>query len=122
MSPAPTASAAALALAAASPATAANFDGRWTMVAETTDGHCGIIQVPFGIRGGRMFATGGSFASHPIQLGGRVSRSGEVRMRAVTGPRIANGTGRFGRIEGRGTWSGSGPSGLCSGVWTASRY
>jgi hypothetical protein len=64
---------------------------------------------------------GGAFVSYPIQLGGRVSASGQVRMNAVAGPRIAHGTGRFSRFRGSGTWSGNGPSGLCSGVWSAIR-
>jgi hypothetical protein len=58
---------------------------------------------------------------HPIQLGGRVSASGHVRMNVVAGSRIAHGTGRFSRFRGSGTWAGSGPSGLCSGVWSAIR-
>ena len=40
---------------------------------------------------------------------------------AVAGPRIAHGTGRFGRFRGSATWAGTGPSGLCSGVWSAIR-
>lgn len=117
-----------LALAAASamagmalPASAARFDGTWSMVAQTTRGHCGVIQVGFAVRGGRIVSTGGSFAFYPIDLGGRVSGSGQVRMIAVAGPRIARGAGRLTYLRGRGTWAGSGPSGLCSGVWTASR-
>ena len=34
---------------------------------------------------------------------------------------IASGTGRFNRVQGSGTWAGSGPSGLCSGIWNAVR-
>jgi hypothetical protein len=96
------------------------------MVAVTTHGHCGQIPIGFGISRSRIYSTGGSFfgtrfASYPIQLAGRVSPSGQVRMTAVAGPRIAQGTGRFNRFRGSGTWAGTGPSGLCSGVWSASR-
>jgi hypothetical protein len=105
----------------APPAIAANFDGNWSMVAETTRGHCGTIEIGLGINRGRIFSTGGSFAFYPIQLGGRVSASGQVRMDAVAGPRTAHGTGRFGASRGSGTWAGRGPSGLCSGVWSANR-
>lgn len=101
---------------------AGRYDGNWTMVAQTTRGHCGVISVGMGIAGGRIFSTSGSFAFNPIRLGGRVSSSGATRMTAVTGPRLARGTGRFTRTQGRGTWSGTGPSGLCSGVWTATRW
>lgn len=105
----------------APPASAARFDGNWSMVAETTRGHCGTIAVGLGINRGRIFSTGGSFAFYPIRLGGRVSGSGQVTMKAIAGPRIANGTGRFGQVRGSGTWAGRGPSGLCSGVWSANR-
>jgi hypothetical protein len=103
------------------PAIAAQFDGNWSMVAVTTRGHCGEIPIGLGISRGRIYSTGGSFVSYPIQLGGRVSASGKVRMDAVAGPRIAHGTGRFGRFRGSGTWAGTGPSGVCSGVWSAIR-
>jgi hypothetical protein len=110
----------------ASPAIAAQFDGHWRMVAVTTSGHCGEIPIDVGISRGRIYSTGGSsfgtaFAHYPIQLVGRVSASGQVRMNAVAGPRIAQGTGRFGRLQGSGTWSGTGPSGVCSGIWNAVR-
>jgi hypothetical protein len=29
--------------------------------------------------------------------------------------------GRFNRLRGSGTWAGTGPSGVCSGVWNAIR-
>lgn len=106
---------------AAAPATAANFDGEWSMVAVTTRGHCGTVDIGLGIKRGRLYATGGFFAFYPITITGRVSGSGHAQLSAVAGPRVARGTGRFGREGARGTWSGRGPSGLCSGVWRASR-
>jgi hypothetical protein len=106
----------------APPANAAPFDGTWNMLVVTTSGHCGRIPIGLGISHGRIFSTGGRFARYPIQLAGRVSASGQVRMNAVAGPRSASGTGRFNRVQGNGTWSGTGPSGICSGVWTAIRF
>jgi hypothetical protein len=114
-------SAASAIICSAPPAIAANVDGNWSMVAETTRGHCGTIDMGLGINRGRIYSTGGSFAFYPIRLGGRVSASGHVRLNAVAGPRTAHGTGRFGRFRGSGTWAGRGPSGLCSGVWSANR-
>jgi hypothetical protein len=114
-------SAASAILSSTPPAIAAQFDGEWSMVAETTRGHCGTIEVGLGIDRGRIYSTGGSFAFYPIRLGGRISASGQVRMNAVAGPRTAHGTGRFGQFRGSGTWAGRGPSGLCSGVWSANR-
>ena len=108
-------------ICSAPPAIAANFDGNWSMVAATTRGHCGTIELGLGIDRGRIFSTGGFFAFYPIRLGGRVSASGQVQMNAVAGPRTAHGIGRFGPVRGSGTWAGRGPSGLCSGVWNATR-
>jgi hypothetical protein len=105
----------------APPASAAQFDGNWSMVAVTTSGHCGSVPIGLEISRGRMYSTGGRFAGHPIQLVGRISASGQVRMSAVAGPRSAQGTGRFNSFRGSGTWSGVGPSGVCSGVWNAMR-
>jgi len=110
----------------APPANAAQFDGHWRMVAVTTSGHCGEIPIDVGISRGRIYSTGGSsfgtaFADYPIQLVGRVTAGGQVRMNAVAGPRSAQGTGRFNRFRGSGTWAGMGPSGICSGVWSAVR-
>jgi hypothetical protein len=116
----PLAAVSALALTAP-PALAAKFDGGWSMVAVTTRGHCGTIDIGLGVKRGRIYSTGGSFAFYPIKLGGRVSSSGHVSMRAVAGPRTANGTGWFRVSDGSGKWSGRGPSGLCSGTWSAMR-
>jgi hypothetical protein len=108
-------------LCAVTPALAAKFDGNWSMVAETTRGHCGTIEIGLAINRGRIYSTGGSFAFYPISLGGRISASGQVQMNAVAGPRTARGTGRFGSFRGSGIWAGRGPSGLCSGIWSANR-
>src|SRR5689334_17821395 len=49
------------------PANAAGYDGSWSMVAETTRGHCGTIAVGFGVNRGRIHSTSGSFAFYPIR-------------------------------------------------------
>jgi hypothetical protein len=108
-------------ICSASPATAVRLDGSWSMVAETTNGHCGSIEIGLAINRGRIYSTSGSFAFYPVRLGGRVSASGHAQMNAVAGPRTAHGAGRFSRFRGSGTWTGRGPSGVCSGVWTAER-
>jgi hypothetical protein len=103
------------------PATAATYDGNWNMLAVTTNGHCGVIKIGMGITRGRIYSTGGKFVMHRIQLTGRVSGSGQALITAVAGPRIAKGKGRFNRSRATGTWSGTGPSGVCTGVWSAIR-
>ncbi len=108
-------------LSSLSLAEAARYDGGWNMIAETTRGHCGVIHISLGVERGRIFSTGGSFAFYPINVDGRVTKWGRARLAAVAGPRVARGTGRFGATRAEGTWQGRGPSGLCSGVWTANR-
>lgn len=111
--------ASALAIVYSAPPAIAAHEGNWLMVAVTTRGHCGKINIGLGIKGGRIYSTGGSFVRHPIRVEGRISASGQARIKAVAGPRVANGTGRFSRFRGSGTWTGTGPSGACSGVWSA---
>ena len=105
----------------AEPASAGKYDGSWSMTAVTTRGHCGVVPIGMGIKGGRIYSTGGSFAFYPIRLGGSVSNSGSVTIKAISGPRIAHGSGRFRGHQASGTWHGKGPSGLCSGTWSAER-
>ena len=67
------------------------------MTAVTTHGHCGTIPIGMGIAGGRIHSTDGSFAFYPIQLGGRVSSSGSVSLKAIAGPR-EGGTSHFSSV------------------------
>ena len=39
----------------------------------------------------------------------------------VLRPQYAVGSGHLSRSSGRGSWRGQGPSGACSGVWSATR-
>jgi hypothetical protein len=96
------------------------FDGNWNVVAQTTQGHCGSMQFALAINRGRLYSGSGYYVfGYPAQLGGRVSPSGYVQANGVAGPRTAYATGRLHRFQGSGTWAGSGPSGVCSGVWNA---
>lgn len=104
-----------------SSATAASFNGSWTLVAQTTNGHCGHSYFDITISKGQVHYPGGVLMGFPAGLGGTVAPSGQTRLKLVAGPRVAIGTGRLGQAQGSGTWSGAGPSGTCSGVWTATR-
>jgi hypothetical protein len=100
-------------------AIAASFDGNWSVVAQTTQGHCGSIQFGLAINHGRLYAAGGYYVfGYPAQLGGRISPPGMCR-RTQWLARTANAVGRLRQFQGSGTWAGSGPSGVCSGVWNA---
>src|SRR5262245_13894787 len=101
-------------------ATASPFDGNWTVLAQTTEGHCGSMQFGLAINRGQLSSASGYYVfGYPAQLGGRVSPSGYVDANGVAGPRTVHATGRLRRFQGSGTWAGSGPSGVCSGVWNA---
>jgi hypothetical protein len=108
-------------LCAAPPALAGPVDGNWRVYAQTTRGHCESIQFALSISGGRIYSGGGSYGGHPARFGGRASPSGRVQVTAVAGPRSAYGVGRLGAYQGGGYWTGRGPSGRCSGVWSAQR-
>ena len=112
---------AAATICSAPSALAAPYDGSWSVTAQTTRGHCESIQFGLAIRGGRIYSGGGSYGGYGARFGGSVSRSGGVRVVAAAGPRTAYGTGRLGQSQGGGTWAGRGPSGRCSGVWSAYR-
>jgi len=113
--------AASVILGSAASANAAPQDGNWSVVAQTTRGHCENIQFGLAVRGGRISSGGGSYGGYQARFGGSVSRSGRVQVNAMAGPRTAHGTGRLGPYQGGGTWAGRGPSGACSGVWSAYR-
>lgn len=108
-------------LAFAAPAFASPFDGSWKMVLTTTNGHCGIINIGVAIDAGHISATSGRFVMHKIFLDGRISGSGATKINGVAGPRQAVGVGKFTKVKGSGKWQGTGPSGVCSGVWVADR-
>lgn len=108
-------------LAFAALAKAAPYNGSWNMVLVTTSGHCGVIKIGMAVNGGHISATKGKFVFHKISLAGLISGSGATKLNGVAGPRQAIGTGRFTKVKGVGKWNGTGPSGVCSGVWTAVR-
>jgi hypothetical protein len=99
----------------------APYDGNWRMVLQTTSGHCGVINIGMAVTGGHISATSGKFVMHKIALAGLISGSGATKINGVAGPRQAIGTGKFTKVKGTGKWNGTGPSGVCSGVWTAVR-
>lgn len=108
-------------LAFAAPAFASPFDGSWKMVLTTTNGHCGVINIGVAVTGGHISATSGNFVMRKILLDGRIAGSGATKINGVAGPRQAVGIGKFTKVKGSGKWNGTGPSGVCSGVWVADR-
>jgi hypothetical protein len=99
------------------------FDGAWNITVYTTNGHCGVTNWQIGIIGNHLYApTGTVLGGYPAGLAGIVTPSGRLRVNGVAGPRGGQATGRLFAYQGSGTWAGVGPSGTCSGIWSAARY
>ncbi len=102
----------------AASAFAAPFDGLWSVTIVTRSGPCdasyryGVL-----IRGGLVSYSGVA----GVSVAGRVSSSGQVSVSVASGSQRAHGSGRLSHGRGSGTWRGQGPSGACSGVWSATQ-
>jgi hypothetical protein len=116
-----TAIATVLAVAAASAPTlthAATFDGPWSVVVTTRSGPCDpSYRYGMLIRGTQVSYLGGG----AVNVWGSVSPSGAVNVSVSSGGQSAHGSGRLSNGRGGGTWRGQGPSGTCSGTWSASQ-
>jgi hypothetical protein len=102
--------------AAAGTATAASYDGLWSVLIITQAGSCdAAYSYPFKVAGGRI-SSAGSF-----DVSGRVSGGGAVQVRISSGGSVANGTGTLGAGSGTGRWTAKLSGGNCSGRWQATR-
>jgi hypothetical protein len=110
--------AAALAVSAAGVASAATpYDGRWSVVIQTTRGNCDqAYRYGLAIVNGNVTYDGGG----GFDVRGRVGAGGAVHVRVSSGKSYADGSGRLSRSSGGGTWRGVG-NGVCSGRWLAER-
>ena len=66
---------------------AANYDGYWYLLSQTTKGHCGVAQWNVAISGGRLYYPGGFFMGFPVGFSGAVSPTGRLRVTVVAGDR-----------------------------------
>ncbi len=108
----------AFAATAAPSAYAASFDGPWSVLVMTKNGSCdATYRYGVTISNGAVYYAGGG----PVSVTGRVASSGAVSVRVAAGSQYALGSGRLSRNGGGGSWRGQGPTGSCSGVWSASR-
>jgi hypothetical protein len=109
----------ATAILAPAPASARTpFDGNWSVLIITRSGPCdAAYRYGLSIRNGAVIYEG----SAAVNVAGRVSANGAVRVRVWAGQQGASGAGRLGRSSGSGNWRGTGSMGTCAGVWTAER-
>jgi hypothetical protein len=93
------------------------FDGNWALHAVTRAGPCDPnFRISGKIVSGVVFYRGGG-----SNVAGSVKPSGHVNITLTVGPNHALGSGRLSNASGSGTWRGQGPSGACSGTWSAQR-
>jgi hypothetical protein len=109
--------AAAAAAGSAGVASAATpYDGRWSVVIQTTRGNCDAYRYGLNIVNGNVTYDG----SGGFDVRGRVGAGGAVRVRVAYGRSYADGSGHLSRATGSGTWKGVG-NGVCSGRWFAEK-
>jgi hypothetical protein len=110
--------AAAAAVSAADAASAATlYDGRWSVVIQTTRGNCDqAYRYGLAIINGNVTYDG----SGGFDVRGRVGAGGAVHVRVSSGKSYADGSGRLSRSSGSGVWRGVG-NGVCSGNWVAEK-
>jgi hypothetical protein len=102
-----------LAALAATPATAATFDGKWNVQIASSNAACTSgTSVSIGISNGQVAST-----SAVVTASGRVAEAGIIQVTLASGMKRAVGSGRLTATTGSGTWRAA----LCSGTWTAQR-
>jgi hypothetical protein len=97
---------------------ATKFDGAWSVLIITRAGPCDqSYRFRSQIVNGILAYDGAGI----VNLSGRVTPSGAVVVSVSSGDNRAVGSGRLTVGTGGGKWRGQGPSGACSGVWSAQR-
>jgi hypothetical protein len=99
-------------------ASAASYDGNWTVLIVTEKGDCDrAYRYEVSVAGGRVRYAG----DNDFNLGGTVAADGAVQVSIRRGNRGASGSGHLTDQTGEGIWHGIGSSGGCSGRWEAER-
>jgi len=94
------------------------FDGDWSVVIMTENGACDpSLRYGVQISNGEVLNNGGG----AVDIQGRVTPSGTVRVSLQSGGQWATGSGRLNLARGGGVWQGQGSAGACSGTWIAQR-
>jgi hypothetical protein len=101
------------ALSIATPASAATFDGEWSVQIASANTACSSgTSVSIGISNGQIASS-----SAMVAASGRVAEAGVISVTLSSGVKRAIGSGRLNGTSGSGTWRAV----LCSGTWTAQR-
>jgi hypothetical protein len=94
------------------------FDGDWSVLIMTQNGPCDA-SLRYGVQIWNGQVVNNAAAAVDIQ--GRVTPSGMVRVNVQAGGQWASGAGRLDLARGGGVWQGQGSAGACSGTWVAQR-
>jgi uncharacterized lipoprotein YajG len=95
------------------PATAATFDGEWSVHIASSNTACtNGASVSIGINDGRVASSNAA-----VTATGRVADAGAINVTLTSGLKRAVGFGRLSGSSGSGTWRAA----LCSGTWTAQK-
>jgi hypothetical protein len=97
---------------------ATRFDGAWSVLIITQAGPC---DQSYRFRGQIVNGNLAYDGVGMINMSGRVAPSGAIVVTVSSGQNRAVGSGRLAISTGGGKWRGQGPSGVCSGVWSAQR-
>jgi hypothetical protein len=94
-------------------ASAAPFDGAWSVHIASPKSECGDgATVSIGISNGQVASSDAL-----MNASGRVADAGNISVTLTSGIKHAVGSGHLSGTSGSGTWHGM----LCSGTWTAQR-
>jgi len=91
------------------------YDGRWSVVINTTRGPCGTVRAALQIIGGHVYSQDPSY-----QVFGTIGSGGVIRVTVVSRDRSASGAGQLSRSSGAGWWQSS--QGECYGTWSAAPH
>jgi hypothetical protein len=96
------------------------YDGAWSVLIITDMGACDRAY-RYGVRITDGIVTYDGAGPIAIQMQGRVTPKGSVRVIVSAGSQWADGSGRMTRNKGGGVWQGQGMTGMCTGTWEAER-
>ena len=98
-------------------ASAAPFDGAWSVLIVTQQGACDTYRYSVRIDDGTVKLA----EDAPVTLSGKVEGSGAIKVGVSRGTQRADGTGRLSGNRGSGSWKGSAQNSECSGRWEAEK-
>lgn len=98
-------------------ASAAPFDGSWSVLIVTQEGTCDSYRYAVSIQGGTVKLA----EDAPVTLSGKVEDSGSVKVSVARGAQRADGSGKLSGNRGSGAWTGKAQNSQCSGRWEAEK-